>query len=369
MKHKILLLLILLSLSAIAVLSEGKITSGIECVDNPCSDGYYCDIPDKGQCKPMESIQLIIDEPAEAVTFHSCNVNNEIEVKAHIENPPPNAHLDSYHATIDGQRSELVECRPDFEKESAYICAITIPGLPDCRPSSAYTYRPNSLTFSVTFDDGYDVGIKTMEARLPKITLNGTGDVDTAAESVRDIEKVGRDLEAVQKGLDNAIERCETGKKKDIMSAGTQFISRAWSGLSDFFGIKLPKGSLDFAGRAADWLSGIFKGTGEKPAAGMVIGMTGLSADTGYSEGPSEFTDGGTGPAEEEPSPRPKCSDTGGTCKPDVMHCIGSCGAQGKTGICDLSGLYEGCACCCNCIERPEEKNQLKKKSGKVKKH
>lgn len=194
--------------------------AGNSCVDCPCEDdvnfgdAYYCGIQgpgDGGACKPKSDIRLVVDSPTQQVKFDSCERSHDLEIKAHIENTPPNLLGITFNGVVDGENAEFLSCRQgDFfpsENVSAPIeCTLRISSVPDCSKGDIIIYEPNSLSATIAFQDGLSSSaVVTVTDDLPpiKLTQSILSIFDITQDAFEDISReVERTKDIVQEMLD-----------------------------------------------------------------------------------------------------------------------------------------------------------------------
>lgn len=193
------------------------------CVDCPCEDefgaGFFCNIPepgDPGTCKDIQDIQLVIDSPTAPVSFDSCEVSQQLDITAHIENQPANIVSQIFTATLDGENAELFSCfssaLPVAGNSSGPIdCTLTIPPEDTCSlQDPTIQYDPNSITLTLIFASGPgETEIHTTTAPLPTITTTQQirSIFDITQESIAKMEV---ELEKTQDIADSLLSTIET---------------------------------------------------------------------------------------------------------------------------------------------------------------
>ncbi len=150
------------------------------CADFPCSalgPGYFCDYEGaqnpEGACTLIDDIRLVIDSPTAPVAFDTCEIPNDLEVKAHIDNEPAGLKMEAFSAIINGENARIVSCKQDFSvfQNRTFTCTITIPEEDKCSQGDVFQYTPNSLSLFVSFNDGTNKKTETLTAQLPDIEV------------------------------------------------------------------------------------------------------------------------------------------------------------------------------------------------------
>ncbi len=215
-------------------------SAATSCIDCPCEDDpqfgpdYYCDYKSGGggTCKPKSSVRLVIAKPDRDVYFESCDVENQLEIKAYIQNEPSGTYLQYARAILNGEAVD-VYCYSDYpffgggglqpvgggygggltgwaisitgscsscglrptpspgtgtgrtgegvgsgstgglssSYSNMYTCTLTIPPEPDCEEGKSFVYR-GVLQFFITYNNGKNVEAGMLSANLPQIFTN-----------------------------------------------------------------------------------------------------------------------------------------------------------------------------------------------------
>ena len=152
------------------------------CYDCPCSDDpaygddYYCEYDKEtylGSCLPKNQIKLVVDSPTRPITLKSCEINNEINVKLHIENKPSMLMVENTYAMLNNSNAEMFFCEEERKYGNfTYNCTLTVPSIAECTRGGVYKYYPNKVFFFVSFLNGPEKEeTMTLSDDLPPITI------------------------------------------------------------------------------------------------------------------------------------------------------------------------------------------------------
>lgn len=162
--------------------SEGFLSC---CYDCPCPGDQYCDTKTAGQPGPYDrcrssDIGLVVDD-LEPIEFDDYYETHYTKMKARVTNPP--SSLDGTASCSFGDGNEIycyMECeRPDSSSPAhALECNITIPVI-DYKTSSFYdpnsgeiVIGPNTITYSVTYNNGSGMVSADLRDSFPDITIS-----------------------------------------------------------------------------------------------------------------------------------------------------------------------------------------------------
>lgn len=245
-------------------------TAANSCLDCPCEDdaqfgaGYYCDTGSKGgSCKSKSGVNLVIDSPKKPVSFKSCSVDNEVEIKAKISNAPTGTSLQYASGTLDG-KDATVTCTPAFgsaggggmqtvgggsltgwvigdsvtgrgvsvEEETCtstgcgikptqgmigtgagapFNCVLTVPAEEGCEEDKKYTHTA-ALSLYISYNNGKTQEVGMVSSPLPEIIINpdeGEDTNDTEIDTVTDLEKTLKEKNDVLLELKETQKKCE----------------------------------------------------------------------------------------------------------------------------------------------------------------
>ncbi|MFH1978231.1 MAG: Ig-like domain-containing protein [Candidatus Aenigmatarchaeota archaeon] len=148
------------------------------CIDCGCQDSFYCDYDGGddlgGVCKDERDVSLSINSVVSS--FDNCETNNEVEIKATIQNPPTGFRVENYYAVFNGTNARYVSCLQEqavgLSTNFTYRCVVTIDRIYDCSQDTTYRYEPNSLTFLVSYSDGFSGrNLQELSMDLPTVTI------------------------------------------------------------------------------------------------------------------------------------------------------------------------------------------------------
>jgi hypothetical protein len=145
------------------------------CMDCPCPNDQYCDAnnfnPD-GACKPKNAIRMVIDSPTSAISFKTCELSNNINIHAHIENAPYNMNVEQFYGTLNGS-SVSVNCNSISSyagsANHSYNCTMTVPAVYKCEKGQIYRYTSNSFSILISYKNGDIMETKSMTGSLPDV--------------------------------------------------------------------------------------------------------------------------------------------------------------------------------------------------------
>jgi len=85
-------------------------SAATDCLDCPCEDDpqfgpdYFCN---GKTCEAKSSVRLVIEEPKQDVYFKSCAMDNDLEIKAYVENEPSGMYLQYARAMLNGKAVDV----------------------------------------------------------------------------------------------------------------------------------------------------------------------------------------------------------------------------------------------------------------------
>ncbi len=171
------------------------------CLDEPCPEGYYCDVDPQnpvGECKPLSGMRLVIDNPKSEVRYDSCEVEHDMNIRMHIDNPPTQFQLNSYTFVINGSTAEFSACELLDPKTGSMNCTVRIPAFSGCRSGRTYLYQPNRVSVYLSYLDGTQTRVSEINASLPAIRIHQQ--TRTLTEIMEDSsEKLQRELNRVMR--------------------------------------------------------------------------------------------------------------------------------------------------------------------------
>ena len=183
------------------------------CLDEPCPEGYYCDVDPQnpvGECKPLSGMRLVIDNPKSEVRYDSCEVEHDMNIRMHIDNPPTQFQLNSYTFVINGSTAEFSACELLDPKTGSMNCTVRIPAFSGCKSGRTYLYQPNRVSVYLSYLDGTQTRVSEINASLPAIRIHQQ--TRTLTEIMEDSsEKLQRELDRAMrlaKKLERDMERC-----------------------------------------------------------------------------------------------------------------------------------------------------------------
>jgi hypothetical protein len=257
-------------------------TAATSCIDCPCEDDpqfgsdYYCDYSGKGAgtCKPKSSVKLIISKPDRDVYFESCNVSNELEIKAYIQNEPSGTYLEYARAILNGEAVD-VYCYSDYpffgggglqsvgghgggltgwgiairpscssgrcglrpspkpregdggglaaRPSNMYTCTLTIPPEDECEEGKSFVYR-GALQFFISYNNGKNRDAGVLSANLPQIFTNkqppaGYGYAEGGEAAEARYAMLEEKMKAIEK-MKKQVQSCEPGLGDQVVKAG-----------------------------------------------------------------------------------------------------------------------------------------------------
>ncbi|MEM5798102.1 MAG: hypothetical protein QXG26_01745, partial [Candidatus Aenigmatarchaeota archaeon] len=160
----------------------------------------------------------------------------DVNVRAHIANPPSEFQLNSYAFTINGSNAEFAGCELLDQITGSVNCTIRLNTIPECSQGWTYTYKPNSMMIYLSYRDGNVVRIMNLSARLPDIVTH---------QSVRTISDIINDsIEQLQRELDKAMDIAD--KMEDLIDQCIKMMEAAL-----WFSIIMTLSGLGIGGYAA----------------------------------------------------------------------------------------------------------------------
>ena len=150
------------------------------CYDFGCSQqGFYCDTH-ASACRQENKISLEYrDRPSPRVT--NCNIFSNVNVTVRVNNPPGGLSIVSREENIAGYVSQ-VSCTGGPETGHLYTCELVVPPQQDCG-SGEVSIGPNSVSFSISFDNGPQRLTKKISTSIPDITVGSFVSGDGICES------------------------------------------------------------------------------------------------------------------------------------------------------------------------------------------
>ncbi|MBU0530573.1 MAG: hypothetical protein KKC05_02765, partial [Nanoarchaeota archaeon] len=152
------------------------------CRDCGCSNiDQYCDFDPNydtnGTCQIITDTQLVIENINR--NLKNCEVDNEVNIRARILNPPSGIRIENVFAEINGSNAERVSCQQEAVEglgNFSLVCKLRIPRLFACTAAggiNTYEYNPNTLYARIAFNNGTNKRItQTLPADLGKITVS-----------------------------------------------------------------------------------------------------------------------------------------------------------------------------------------------------
>ena len=150
--------------NGVCELAAGESSSNC-CYDCSCPYGQYCDTGIK-QCRSEGMANLALVGQQQTM-ISNCNVEHTITIHAKIEGAPNGMHVTGQSYRLASQAARPTACTLSG---SVYSCTIAVPADPSCG-GAAYTLGPNSLSFSITYDNGTQTASKTIATSFPDVTV------------------------------------------------------------------------------------------------------------------------------------------------------------------------------------------------------
>jgi len=193
------------------------------CVDIPCKDdlkfgsNYYCDSDPlanpNGVCISKSQLRLVIDSPKKTVSFDNCEIDNKVEIKAHIESQPSQFRVQNINAILNGENAR-VRCQQDpaITGNFSFECELLVPKVFECQRGQTYSYTGNSLAFLVSFKNGQTFVTQPLSAKLPDVTISQgfTSLFDIIQDTNEKLNKVLDRLEGIVKRAQSYAKLCVT---------------------------------------------------------------------------------------------------------------------------------------------------------------
>jgi len=145
------------------VCSAGEPSDLQGCIDCGTDPGYYCDVI-RGQ-KQLNSISL--STSTGAIKVSNCNVPNTISLSFTIGFMPSGTTLTGAQYSLNGSAAQPSVCT---QSGNIFTCSITTPAVPGCTGTD-YVLNPNSMAFSIRFNNGSSYMTKTISSSIPQITV------------------------------------------------------------------------------------------------------------------------------------------------------------------------------------------------------
>lgn len=136
------------------------------CLDCGSLSGYYCDIS-KGN-KPLSSITLSV-YGSPSIKVSNCNVQNTVGISFIINNQPTGTSVTSAQYALNGSAAPQTSLCTSAGS-NIHVCNVTTPAVPGCR-GTEYVLNPNSITFTIKFNNASSFITKTLTASFPAITV------------------------------------------------------------------------------------------------------------------------------------------------------------------------------------------------------
>jgi hypothetical protein len=170
------------------------------CIDCGCSTDQYCDYDPQynpnGQCGEKNDIRLIIDKPTSTVHLDSCEVGNEVEIVARVENQPSGMVIENFYGDVNGSSTSRADCDragSPFGNNITYLCKVKLPSIFECSRGKTYEYGPNSLSLFVSYPNGVQQReVQTLTASYPNIVIKQS--IRTIYDITKGLEKKWRDI-------------------------------------------------------------------------------------------------------------------------------------------------------------------------------
>ncbi len=186
------------------------------CIDCSCKDSadfgsdYYCNYDPEnivnGSCESKSNITLVIDNPKSTVTFKTCEYDNTVDIRAHIEKQPTYVSVENFYGTLKGESAEM-SCVQDrlFAGSNNFTlsCQMLVPAEQECAKGKVFTYDDNSMGVFISYRDGLGGMVtQTLSAPLPAFK---------ATQSYKSLNQIAE--EAVEKMKDNMEKMLSLTKK------------------------------------------------------------------------------------------------------------------------------------------------------------
>ncbi|MFC2143910.1 polymorphic toxin-type HINT domain-containing protein, partial [Candidatus Aenigmatarchaeota archaeon] len=195
-------------------LGEG---AGNCCIDCACSTNQYCDVASEGtsgSCKSKDAIKLIIDSPKAKVKLTSCETPHHVNIKAHIQGQPATMVPEQYFGKFNGSNAEMIHCNTESAygetSNQGFNCTLTVPSQFVCENGKTYTYKDNSFSIMISYNNGGVTETKTLSAKLPNIVVTQTiqSIYDIMRESEQKLERSLKKIMEITEDMFNAYQTC-----------------------------------------------------------------------------------------------------------------------------------------------------------------
>jgi hypothetical protein len=153
------------------------------CYDCPCLDGYYCDTADRDaptvgdSCRLESDIRLVLEGPDET-EFDYSDILHVTKLTVRVENAPVSLEGSVSCVFGDGSAGCGITCERLEGGSHSLGCNLSIPAI-DYKTSPLYdpvtrriTLGPNTLNYSVTYNNGPGLVSRELSAGLPDIEIN-----------------------------------------------------------------------------------------------------------------------------------------------------------------------------------------------------
>ena len=134
------------------------------CVDVPCEtqygDNYFCDVSTRnpnGTCQSRQEIRLVVTSPTTSVNFNSCEISNDVTVKAYVQNQPESLSIEEEYANLNGTTVRDFYCTTDRRfgtRNLSLECTLTIDSIDHCTQGRTYNFGDGSVHLLISYENG-----------------------------------------------------------------------------------------------------------------------------------------------------------------------------------------------------------------------
>ncbi|MBI4021131.1 MAG: PKD domain-containing protein [Candidatus Aenigmarchaeota archaeon] len=197
-------------------------TGANSCVDCGCDEfgsSFFCNVQlDSSSCQDKDDIQLVIDSPTAPVHFDSCEVSQNVEIKARIVNQPTNVENMVFSATLNGTNAEQFFCVQSGQVfgenlTAPFECSLGIAASQTCSKGNIATYANNDITVTLAFQSGLAATeIHSVTAPLPDIVITqqivSIFDItqEAIAKMQAELDKTKQIVDAMLSQLENCLD-------------------------------------------------------------------------------------------------------------------------------------------------------------------
>jgi len=258
------------------------------CIDCSCEEDasfgsdYFCDYHEdyspRGTCVEKGSVRLVIDSVGPRF-FDSCEVRNEVKIRAHIENEPYGTDIEGFWAMFDGEGIDIDcdeqdvgsgdespyvsalslqengddetggdsdegtgETSGDGSAESSAVenpeqyvitCSFKIPSEAKCSLLQTHVYSPNELSVLITYNNGDVSNRMTLNSTLPAIrTTQMVRSIhDITREGVNEMKELLKETKEIQEELLDRYKDCmDIAMELAIMSMAAMVVVPVMAG-------------------------------------------------------------------------------------------------------------------------------------------